>query len=137
MRTMLSILLIAGGMLLAAAPLSAHHAFSAEFDVNKPITLEGMITKMEWLNPHAWLYIEVTDPDGTVVEWALEFGTPSLLYRRGWTRDSLPVGTQVTVQGYVAKDGSPTANAQNVALPDGTNLFAGSAGSPGAAQGGR
>ena len=125
MRTALSVLLIAVGMFPVAAPASAHHSFAAEFDANKPITLEGTITKVAWVNPHSWLYIEVKDTDGTVVEWAFQTVSPTSLFKRGWRKDSLPVGTPVTVQGFLAKDGSATANAQTVILPDGTELFAG------------
>jgi len=100
------IVVIVGGLLLAAAPMLAHHSFSAEFDISKPITLKGTIAKMEWVNPHGWLYIDVKGPDGKVVAWKLEFGAPNALYRRGWSKDSLPVGVEVTVTGFLAKDGS-------------------------------
>jgi hypothetical protein len=95
---------------------------------SKPITLKGKITRMLWSNPHGHLYIEVAGPDGKPVEWEIEFGGPSALYRRGWRKTDLPVGAEVTVQGFLAKDGSPTANANTVKLPDGRSLFAGSAG---------
>ena len=127
MRTALSALLIAMGMLLVVVPVSAHHSFAAEFDAKKPITLEGTIAKMAWVNPHSWLYIEVKEPEGTVVEWAVQTVSATSLYKRGWRTDALPVGTPVTIQGFLAKDGSPTANAQNLTLPDGTELFAGPA----------
>lgn len=112
---------------------SAHHSFAAEFDINKPVTLKGTVTTMKWVNPHAWLYIDVKDADGKVTNWACEFGLPQALYRRGWRPKDLPVGTEVTLTGWRAKDNSPTANANSVTLPDGRRLFAGSSGA-GAAQ---
>ena len=115
-------------VLLAATEVIAHHSFSAEFDAAKPVTLKGTITKMEWINPHCWLHIDVTEPDGTVVTWALEFALPQSLYRRGWRKSDLPFGAEVTVEGYLAKDGTPTANASTVTLADGRRLFAGSSG---------
>ena len=117
------------GVLLAMPPLVAHHSFSAEFDAEKTVTLKGTITMMEWVNPHCWLHIDVKEPDGTVVNWAVEFGLPQSLYRRGWRQSDLPFGAEVTVEGYLAKDGTPTANASNVTLTDGRRLFAGTSGS--------
>lgn len=107
----------------------AHHAFSAEFDANQPVTLEGTIAKMEWVNPHAWMWIDVANDDGSVDEWALEFGPPNALFRRGWTKSSVPIGESVQVTGFLAKDGRKVANANQVTLPDGRKLFAGSSGS--------
>jgi hypothetical protein len=129
----LAALIAAAALAATAAPALGHHSFSAEFDINKPVTLKGTITKMEWVNPHAWLYIDVKDAGGAVVPWKLEFGAPNALYRRGWSKDSLPVGVEVTVTGYRAKDGSPTANARDVVLADGKKLFAGSS-APGSPQ---
>jgi hypothetical protein len=105
---------------------AAHHSFAAEFDVKKPITLTGKITKMLWSNPHAWLYVDVTRPDGKVVNFKIEFGSPNGLYRNGWRKEDLPVGAVVTVDAYLARDGSPTANGQRVTMADGRALFAGS-----------
>lgn len=111
---------------LAAGTVSAHHAFAAEYDAAKPVTLKGTIVKMMWINPHGWLYIDVKEASGKVVPWALEFGGPSALYKRGWRKDDLPVGAEVTVTGYLAKNGTKTANASSVTLAGGKRLFAGS-----------
>jgi hypothetical protein len=112
----------------AATSVSAHHAFAAEFDGNKPVTFKGTITKMEWINPHCWLHIDVTNPDGTVQNWAVEAGTPSVLFRRGFTKESLVPGTQIVIDGYQAKDGSHRANGRDLTFPDGRKLFMGSSG---------
>jgi len=112
----------------AATSLSAHHAFAAEFDGNKPVTFKGTITKMEWINPHCWLHIDVQNPDGTVQNWAVEAGTPSVLFRRGFTKESLVPGTQIVIDGYQAKDGSHRANGRDLTFPDGKKLFMGSSG---------
>jgi hypothetical protein len=129
-KTVFGLALAAGvaAFLLATVPLHAHHSFAAEFDDKKPITLVGTITKMAWTNPHSWLYIDVKDEKGNIVPWNIEFGSPNALYRRGWRRTDLPVGAVVTIQGYLAKDGSRTVNAVDVKLPDGKTLFAGSSG---------
>ena len=121
---------------LAAAPAFAHHAFSAEYDAQQPITLKGTLTKMEWVNPHGWIYVDVKDESGKVVNWAIEFGSPNALLRRGLRRTDFPEGVEVTVSGYRAKNGSATVNGNSVKLPDGRNLFTGSSdtGAPGQQQ---
>jgi hypothetical protein len=116
------------GLLLSALPAWPHHAFGAEFDAKRPIKLRGVVTKMEWINPHAWMHVDVKDADGKVTSWMIEAGTPNTLFRRGFTKDSLKIGTEVLVDGYQAKDGSNTANGRDVTLPDGRKLFIGSSG---------
>jgi Family of unknown function (DUF6152) len=115
-------------MLAAGAQVAAHHSFAAEFDGNKPVTLRGTITKMEWTNPHAWLHIDVKGPDGKVVAWMIEGGAPNALLRRGWNKESVAPGTAVVVQGFRARDGSNRASGGDVTLPDGKKLFIGSTG---------
>ena len=131
MRTRLFIMAAGLVVLAAGAPLLAHHAFAAEFDGTKPVTLKGTVTKMEWINPHAWLHVDVPGPDGKMVSWMVEGGAPNSLLRRGWNRNSVPPGTTVTVQGFRARDGSNRANGREVTLADGKKLFIGSPG-PGA-----
>ena len=111
------------GLLLSAAPLFAHHAFNAEFDASKSMRWVGTVTKVEWTNPHARFYIDVKDENGTVTNWNFEMGSPLQLRRQGWTRDSLKVGDQITVDGYPAKDGAKMASAKNVILADGRRVF--------------
>lgn len=113
-------------MILSAAPVWAHHAFAAEFDANKRVKLTGKITKVELINPHSWFHIDVTGPDGKVTNWMIEGGSPNALIRRGFTKDSLPVGTEIVVDGYQAKDGSNRANGRDITFPDGRKLFVGS-----------
>ena len=128
MKRLTSSLLAVGVVVLFLAPVwaMAHHAFAAEFDGNKPIMLKGTIIKMEWVNPHAWIYIAVKKPDGTVETWMIEGGTPNTLVRRGLRKTDVQAGTEIVVEGYRAKDGSTRANGKNVTLPDGRQLFLGS-----------
>ena len=128
MRTTIAALTAAVGILLAAPGLRAHHSFAAEFDASKPVTLHGTITKVDWINPHSWIYLDVKRPDGKVEKWGIEGGTPNTLLRRGITRDSLKVGTAINVNGYRAKDGGRRANGRDITLPDGRKLFVGSSG---------
>ena len=115
-------------VMLAYAPALAHHAFSAEFDAKKPVKLQGTVTKVEWINPHAWIHIDVKRPDGTVEQWMIEGGTPNTLFRRGVNKNSLPFGTVIVVDGYQAKDGTLKANGRDITFPDGRKLFIGSTG---------
>jgi uncharacterized protein DUF6152 len=121
---------LAGALLLwaPALPVLAHHAFAAEFDANRPVKLSGVVTKMEWINPHSWIHIDVKGDDGTVQKWMIEGGAPNALLRRGWNRNSLPPGTEISVQGFQAKDGSFRANGRDITFPDGSKLFVGSSG---------
>ena len=111
-----------------ASAVSAHHAFAAEFDANKPVNFKGTITKMEWVNPHTWLHVAVKNPNGTMENWAIEAGTPNVLFRRGFTKESLLPGTEIVVDGYRAKDGSRRANGRDLTFADGKKLFLGSSG---------
>ena len=116
------------GMLLAAGSVSAHHSFSVEFDESRPLTLTGKITRLEWVNPHAWLFIDVKGQDGQVVNWAVQFGGANSLLRRGWRSGDLPIGTSVSITGFGSKNGRPIVAADDVELDDGRQLFAGSPG---------
>ena len=121
--------LVAGALLTAAAlPVLAHHSFAAEFDAHKPVKLEGVVTKMEWINPHSWIHIDVKTPSGETQQWMIEGGAPNALLRRGWNRNSLPAGSKISVQGFQAKDGSFRANGRDITFADGTKLFVGSSG---------
>ena len=128
MRTTRSLVAAGIGLLLAAPPVLAHHAFAAEFDSNAPIKLHGTVTKMEWINPHAWIYIDVKKPDGTVEKWMIEGGTPNTLLRRGFTKNSLLPGMEIIVDGYQAKDRSLRANGRDITFLDGKKLFMGTSG---------
>ena len=127
MRVKLAII-IAALIALAAVPVIAHHAFSAEFDAKRPLTLEGKVIKMEWINPHAWIHIEVEKDDGKTETWMVEGGTPNTLLRRGFTKNSLTPGSEIKVDGYQAKDGSMRANGRDLTFKDGRKLFLGSSG---------
>ncbi len=118
-------------LLVAALPLLAHHSFSAEYDIDKPVTITGTLTKLEWVNPHGWIYVDVKGADGKVVNWAVEFGGPNALLRRGVRKTDFPLGVELVVKGYRAKNGTPTVNGTSVKFPDGRNLYTGSSG-PGA-----
>jgi hypothetical protein len=122
------LLAMAGLVFAAPAAVWAHHAFAAEFDANKPVRLKGVVTKLEWINPHAWIHIDVKRPDGKVETWMIEGGTPNTLMRRGFTKTSLPYGTEIVVDGYQAKDGSLKANGRDLTFPDGRKVFMGSSG---------
>jgi Family of unknown function (DUF6152) len=130
MRTTTIVLLAA--LLLNGAPVWAHHAFAAEFDGNKQVTLKGTIAKMDWINPHAWLHIDVKEADGSLTRWMIELGPPNSLLKRGWTKQSVPAGIEVIVVGYQSKDGAKRANGRDITLPNGKQLFAGSSGGTGA-----
>ena len=129
MRTTLSCVVGVGLVVLGAVPLLAHHAFSSEFDANKPVKLAGTVTKMEWVNPHSWIHIDVKKPDGTVESWMIEGGTPNTLLRRGLRKSDLVAGTVIKVDGFQAKDGGLRANGKDITLADGRQLFLGSSGS--------
>jgi Family of unknown function (DUF6152) len=118
--------LVVAGLILGVAPMMAHHSFSAEFDAKQTVTLKGSVTKVEWLNPHIWLYLDVKDDSGKVAHWQCEGGAPNSLARNGWSKAALKEGDEVTIEGSLAKDKSNTCNASRVTLPDGRRVFAGS-----------
>ena len=130
MRTKIFSVVAAAALLVTAAavPALAHHSFAAEFDAKKPVTLTGTVTKMEWINPHSWIHIDVKRDDGKVERWMVEGGAPNALLRRGWNKNSLPEGTEIIVEGFQAKDGSNRANGRDITFPDGKKLFVGSSG---------
>src|ERR1700757_3859912 len=130
-RSFFLFLLFVAANIVPAIPLAPHHSFAAEYDADRPVTLTGSVTKMAWINPHSWIYIDVKKPDGTVENWAVEAGPPGTLIRAGFTRDSLAAGTVIKVNGYRAKDGALRANGRDITLPDGRLLFVGGS-SPGA-----
>jgi hypothetical protein len=131
-RQMIAVVVAVGGIGLWLAgttvPVEAHHAFAAEFDADRPVEFSGVVTKVEWVNPHVWIHVDVNLDNGSTEEWAFEAGTPNVLFRRGFTRESLLPGTDIQVDGYQAKDGTNRANGRDITLADGTKLFLGSSG---------
>ena len=131
-RHVIGVLIAVGGICVfvagTAAPVAAHHAFAAEFDAERPVEFSGTVTKVEWVNPHVWIHLDVNLDNGATEPWAFEAGTPNVLFRRGFTRESLLPGTEVMVDGYQAKDGTNRANGRDITLTDGTKLFLGSSG---------
>jgi hypothetical protein len=121
-------MIVAVAALIAATPVAAHHAFAAEFDSDKPVKVKGSVTKVEWVNPHAWIYVDVKGDDGKVVNWHFELGPPNALFRLGWKKDAIPEGTQVEISGYRAKSGENVGNGRSITLPDGRELFSGGSG---------
>ena len=130
MRTRRAVAVAGAALLLSAGPVWAHHAFSAEFDAKKPVKLKGKVTKVELINPHSWIHIAVVDPDGTTVNWMIEGGSPNALIRQGITKNSLPIGTELLVDGYRSKDGANKAVGKDVTLADGRKLFFGGSAPP-------
>ena len=128
MRKTFAIVIVVAGLFAATAPVWAHHAFAAEFDSNKPIKFKGTVTKMEWINPHAWIHIDVKGADGKVTPWMIEAAAPNALLRRGWTKQSLLAGTEILVEGFQAIDGSNRGNGSIITFTDGKKLFVGSSG---------
>jgi hypothetical protein len=131
MSTKSVVLIASAALLLGALPLAAHHAFAAEFDVNQPVKVKGTVTKVEWVNPHSWIYVDVKDADGKVVNWHFELGPPNALFRLGWKKDTIPAGLEVSIEGFRAKSGEAVANGRSITLPDGRELFSGGS-APGA-----
>ena len=127
MHRIFAVFAVCGSMLLTAVPIAAHHSFEAEYDRSQKVTLKGKVTRVEWQNPHVYYYVDVADPNGTVVNWAIEVGAPNGLYRAGWRKDSLKIGDQVTVEGFRAKAGGPHINGNSVVLANGKKVFNGTA----------
>ena len=130
MGTKLLVVAVAAWLVWSVVPARAHHSFAAEFDASQPVTLTGTLTKMEWVNPHGWIYVDVKGNDGKVENWAIEAGAPNALLRRGLRKTDFPIGAEVVVKGYRAKNGTPTANGQSVTFKDGRNFFLGASDSP-------
>ena len=120
--------IVSAGAMLSAVPAWAHHAFAAEFDAKKPVHLEGVVTKVELINPHSWIHVDIKNADGTVTSWMVEAGSPNVLLRRGFTKATIATGTPVVVEGFQSKDGSMRANGRDITLPNGQKLFLGSQG---------
>ena len=125
MRAKAAVVIVGACLMLAAGQVRAHHAFSAEFDVNKPLTLKGSLLKWEMVNPHSWFHVTVKEPDGKIATWLIEGGSPNQLIRMGVTKNTVPIGTELTIEGYRAKDGTMKAVGRNFVLPDGSRLFLG------------
>ena len=128
MKTVRALMALAAAVCVTTVTTDAHHSFSAEYDAKQPITLKGTVIKMEWINPHSWIHLSVKNADGTATEWMIESGTPNTLVRRGFTKQSLLPGTEITVEGYRAKNGANRANGADLILADGKRLFLGSSG---------
>ena len=128
MRVKLSVVVAGLGLMLAAVPVLAHHSFAAEYDAQKPVKFQGTVTQMEWINPHAWIHVDVKQADGRMVNWMVEAGAPNALLRRGFNKQSLLPGTVILVEGYQAKDGAMRANGRDITYTDGRKLFVGSSG---------
>ena len=128
MHAKVALLAAAAGLAFTSTSLRAHHSFAAEFDAQQPVTLKGTVVQMDWVNPHSWIHVDVKNDDGTVTRWMVEGGTPNTLFRRGFTKDSVKAGTEITVEGYRAKNGANRANGRDLILADGKRLFMGSSG---------